>query len=228
MLQRPHGGLHGRSAVAACCDYWCRVWGHEKQHENSPKQDRPDHPGSTGRTIIFSSHCSTRVAIAGLVPSQIAYPVRTDLSSPEQILLFQMGEVTAIDFDAARFVRMDGSVIAYASARFGCSAPRQSLAGFARRWRGPSWRWMKMSGIQMRSNLRSGLEYCMRKMQAPRWGTQSTPSCLCQSPPLSEKVMTVRPLGCRSPPTISGVVTPWPRPSPNSSLWSARRTPRRR
>ncbi len=52
-----------------------------------------------------------QVAIAGLVPSQIAYPVRT-IFRHQKNLSFQMGEVTAIDFDA-RFVRMDGSVIGY-------------------------------------------------------------------------------------------------------------------
>ncbi len=52
-----------------------------------------------------------QVAIAGLVPSQIAYPVRTIFRHQEN-LSFQMGEVTAIDFDA-KFVKMDGSVLAY-------------------------------------------------------------------------------------------------------------------
>ncbi len=52
-----------------------------------------------------------QVAIAGLVPSQIAYPVRT-IFRHQQNLTFQMGEVSAIDFNA-RFVRMNGSVIAY-------------------------------------------------------------------------------------------------------------------
>jgi NADH dehydrogenase len=52
-----------------------------------------------------------QVAIAGLVPSQIAYPVRT-IFRHQKNLSFQMGEVTAIDFDA-RFVKMNGSVIAY-------------------------------------------------------------------------------------------------------------------
>ncbi len=52
-----------------------------------------------------------QVAIAGLVPSQIAYPVRT-IFRHQQNFDFQMGEVTAIDFDA-RFVRMNGSVIGY-------------------------------------------------------------------------------------------------------------------
>src|SRR5512140_2566625 len=52
-----------------------------------------------------------QIAIAGLVPSQIAYPVRT-IFRRQKNLTFQMGEVTAIDFDA-RYVKMDGSVIAY-------------------------------------------------------------------------------------------------------------------
>ncbi|MCL4528111.1 MAG: NAD(P)/FAD-dependent oxidoreductase [Chloroflexi bacterium] len=52
-----------------------------------------------------------QVAIAGLVPSQIAYPVRTIFRNQKN-LTFQMGEVTRIDFDA-HYVKMDGSVIAY-------------------------------------------------------------------------------------------------------------------
>ena len=52
-----------------------------------------------------------QVAIAGLVPSQIAYPLRT-IFRRQKNLTFQMGEVTAIDFDS-RYVKMDGSVIAY-------------------------------------------------------------------------------------------------------------------
>jgi NADH:ubiquinone reductase (H+-translocating) len=52
-----------------------------------------------------------QVAIAGLVPSQIAYPLRT-IFRHQQNLTFQMGEVTAIDFKA-RYLKMDGSVIAY-------------------------------------------------------------------------------------------------------------------
>ncbi|HEX9116957.1 MAG TPA: FAD-dependent oxidoreductase, partial [Anaerolineae bacterium] len=52
-----------------------------------------------------------QVAIAGLVPSQIAYPVRT-IFRKQKNLTFQMGEVTAIDFDA-RYIRMNGSVIGY-------------------------------------------------------------------------------------------------------------------
>src|SRR5512143_2030842 len=52
-----------------------------------------------------------QIAIAGLVPSQIAYPVRT-IFRHQKNLTFQMGEVTTIDFDA-RFVKMNGSVLAY-------------------------------------------------------------------------------------------------------------------
>ncbi|HEX2697943.1 MAG TPA: NAD(P)/FAD-dependent oxidoreductase [Anaerolineales bacterium] len=52
-----------------------------------------------------------QIAIAGLVPSQIAYPVRT-IFQRQKNLTFQMGEVTAIDFDA-HYIKMDGSVIAY-------------------------------------------------------------------------------------------------------------------
>src|SRR5215211_4481614 len=52
-----------------------------------------------------------QVAIAGLVPSQIAYPLRT-IFRKQKNLTFQMGEVTSIDF-GARFIRSNGSVIAY-------------------------------------------------------------------------------------------------------------------
>jgi NADH:ubiquinone reductase (H+-translocating) len=52
-----------------------------------------------------------QVAIAGLVPSQIAQPVRT-IFRRQKNLAFQMSEVTAIDFDK-RFVKLNGSVIAY-------------------------------------------------------------------------------------------------------------------
>jgi len=52
-----------------------------------------------------------QVAIAGLVPSQIAYPIRT-IFRHQANLTFRMGEVTAVDFEA-RFVKMDGSVTAY-------------------------------------------------------------------------------------------------------------------
>src|SRR5512135_3163780 len=52
-----------------------------------------------------------QIAIAGLVPSQIAYPLRT-IFRRQKNLTFQMGEVSAIDFDA-RYIRTNGSVIAY-------------------------------------------------------------------------------------------------------------------
>ena len=52
-----------------------------------------------------------KVAIAGLVPAQIAYPLRT-IFRHQTNLSFQMGEVTSIDFNA-RYVRTNGSVIAY-------------------------------------------------------------------------------------------------------------------
>lgn len=52
-----------------------------------------------------------QVAIAGLIPSQIAYPVRTIFRAQKNVT-FQMGEVTAVDLEA-RFIRLDGSVIAY-------------------------------------------------------------------------------------------------------------------
>ena len=52
-----------------------------------------------------------QVAIAGLVPSQIAYPLRT-IFRKQKNLTFQMGEVTSIDFEA-RYIRSNGSVIAY-------------------------------------------------------------------------------------------------------------------
>ena len=52
-----------------------------------------------------------QIAIAGLVPSQIAYPLRT-IFRHQKNLTFQMGEVTSIDFDA-RYIRTNGSVIAY-------------------------------------------------------------------------------------------------------------------
>jgi NADH dehydrogenase len=52
-----------------------------------------------------------QIAIAGLVPSQIAYPLRT-IFRRQKNLTFQMGEVTSIDFEAC-YVRTNGSVIAY-------------------------------------------------------------------------------------------------------------------
>ena len=52
-----------------------------------------------------------QIAIAGLLPSQIAYPLRT-IFRRQKNLTFHMGEVTAIDFES-RYVKMDGSVLAY-------------------------------------------------------------------------------------------------------------------
>jgi NADH:ubiquinone reductase (H+-translocating) len=52
-----------------------------------------------------------QVAIAGLLPSQVAYPLRTIFRNQKN-LTFQMGEVTAIDF-ASQYVKLNGSVIAY-------------------------------------------------------------------------------------------------------------------
>jgi NADH dehydrogenase len=52
-----------------------------------------------------------QVAIAGLVPSQIAYPLRA-IFRHQKNLTFLMGEVTAIDFEA-HFVKLEGSVLAY-------------------------------------------------------------------------------------------------------------------
>ncbi len=52
-----------------------------------------------------------QVAIAALVPSQVAFPVRTIFRNQKN-LMFQMGEVNEIDLNA-RYVKMDGSVIAY-------------------------------------------------------------------------------------------------------------------
>ncbi len=52
-----------------------------------------------------------QVAIAGLVPSQIAYPTRT-IFRRQKNLTFQMGEVTSVDLNA-HFVKLNGSVMAY-------------------------------------------------------------------------------------------------------------------
>jgi len=52
-----------------------------------------------------------QIAIAGLVPSQIAYPLRT-IFRHQKNLTFQMGEVSSIDFHA-HYIRTNGSVIAY-------------------------------------------------------------------------------------------------------------------
>jgi NADH:ubiquinone reductase (H+-translocating) len=52
-----------------------------------------------------------QVAIAGLVPSQIAYPLRT-IFRKQKNLSFQMSEVSTIDFKG-RYIRSNGSVMAY-------------------------------------------------------------------------------------------------------------------
>ena len=52
-----------------------------------------------------------QVAIAGLLPSQIAQPVRT-IFRRQKNLTFQMGEVTEVNLDQ-RFVKLNGSIIAY-------------------------------------------------------------------------------------------------------------------
>ncbi len=52
-----------------------------------------------------------QVAIAGLLPSQIAQPVRT-IFRKQKNLTFQMGEVSTINFDK-KYVKLNGSVIAY-------------------------------------------------------------------------------------------------------------------
>src|SRR5512134_2091366 len=52
-----------------------------------------------------------QVAIAGLVPSQIAYPLRTIFRRHRNVD-FQMTEVSSIDFKS-RYVKANGSVIAY-------------------------------------------------------------------------------------------------------------------
>jgi len=52
-----------------------------------------------------------QVAIAGLIPSQIAYPIRT-IFRRQSNLSFVMGEVREINLEG-RYLRMNGSVIAY-------------------------------------------------------------------------------------------------------------------
>ncbi len=52
-----------------------------------------------------------QVAIAGLVPSQIAYPLRTIFRHQKNID-FQMGEVSSIDFES-HYIKANGSVIGY-------------------------------------------------------------------------------------------------------------------
>ncbi|OGS96457.1 MAG: pyridine nucleotide-disulfide oxidoreductase [Gallionellales bacterium RBG_16_56_9] len=52
-----------------------------------------------------------QIAIAGLAPSQIAYPLRA-IFRRQKNLTFQMGEVTNVDFEK-RYIKMNGSVLAY-------------------------------------------------------------------------------------------------------------------
>ncbi len=52
-----------------------------------------------------------QVAIAGLLPSQIAYPIRT-IFRKQKNLTFQMGEVRELDFES-KSVKLNGSLIAY-------------------------------------------------------------------------------------------------------------------
>ncbi|NWG35438.1 MAG: NAD(P)/FAD-dependent oxidoreductase [Chloroflexi bacterium] len=52
-----------------------------------------------------------QVAITGLVPSQIAYPLRT-IFRKQKNLTFRMGEVTSINLQE-KYVKLNGSVIAY-------------------------------------------------------------------------------------------------------------------
>jgi NADH dehydrogenase len=52
-----------------------------------------------------------QVAIAGLVPSQIAYPIRT-IFRGQRNLNFQMGDVTEVNLKAG-YLKMNGSVLAY-------------------------------------------------------------------------------------------------------------------
>src|SRR5688572_15520815 len=52
-----------------------------------------------------------QIAIAGLVPSQIAYPLRT-IFRRQNNLSFQMVEVTSIDFES-HYIKMNGSIMAY-------------------------------------------------------------------------------------------------------------------
>ena len=52
-----------------------------------------------------------QIAIAGLTPAQIAYPLRT-IFRKQKNLTFQMGEVNEVNL-VERYVKLDGSVIAY-------------------------------------------------------------------------------------------------------------------
>jgi NADH dehydrogenase len=54
-----------------------------------------------------------QVAIAGLAPAQIAYPVRP-IFRRQKNLTFVMGEVTGVDFEK-RYIKMNGSFLAYDS-----------------------------------------------------------------------------------------------------------------
>jgi NADH:ubiquinone reductase (H+-translocating) len=74
--------------------------------------------GAPVRITIFDRHnyhlfqpLLYQVAIAGLVPSQIAYPLRT-IFRRQRNVDFQMAEVSSIDFESC-YVKADGSVIAY-------------------------------------------------------------------------------------------------------------------
>ena len=52
-----------------------------------------------------------QVAIAGLVPSQIAYPLRSIFRRQKNITV-HMAEVTSIDFKS-HYIKMNGSIVAY-------------------------------------------------------------------------------------------------------------------
>ena len=52
-----------------------------------------------------------QIAIAGLVPSQIAYPLRS-IFRRQKNLTVHMAEVTSIDFES-HYIKMNGSIIAY-------------------------------------------------------------------------------------------------------------------
>lgn len=52
-----------------------------------------------------------QVAIAGLLPSQIAQPIRT-IFRKQKNLTFQMGEVSDVNFDE-KYIKLNGSIIAY-------------------------------------------------------------------------------------------------------------------
>src|ERR1043165_8911000 len=56
-----------------------------------------------------------QVAIAGLLPTQIAYPLRT-IFRKQKNLTFQMGEVSEINLHE-HYIKMDGSIIARSEER---------------------------------------------------------------------------------------------------------------